>query len=203
MQIAQFHEVRFPEDISYGSSGGPGFKTTVIELASGHEQRNIDWSLARATYDASYGVKSREAMEDVLDFFHARRGKAYGFRFKDWMDFSMDRQVIGQVDTDGDVELQIYKRYEPLTAHYYDRPLLKLVPDTVHWWVNGEAQDPIAISTTSGIISATGLLPNAVVEAQCEFDVPVRFNTDEMLVTHDDYELMSWPSIPLVELKPR
>ena len=59
MDISQFHNVRFPEDVSYGTNGGPGFKTTVIDLASGHEQRNIDWSLARATYDAQYCVKQR------------------------------------------------------------------------------------------------------------------------------------------------
>jgi hypothetical protein len=33
--------------------------------------------------------------------------------------------------------------------------------------------------------------------------VPVRFDIDEIKINHDDWELMSWPSIPLVEIKPR
>lgn len=199
MDIANFHNVRFPEDISYGSNGGPGFSTTVIDLASGHEQRNINWSLARARYDAQYGVKQREQMEDVLDFFYARRGKAYGFRFKDWMDFELPRQSLGLATA---VTHQVYKRYEPLTSYYYDRPILKIVPGTVQWWANGVLQLANKVNTETGIINTTGLIGQTI-EIQCEFDVPVRFDTDEIKIAHDDWELMSWPSIPLVELKPR
>jgi uncharacterized protein (TIGR02217 family) len=199
MDIKNFHSVRFPEDVSYGSSGGPGFKTTVIELASGHEQRNIDWSLARATYDVSYGVKSREQMEDVLEFFMARRGKAYGFRFKDWMDFAIARQSLGAATT---TSTQIYKRYEPLTAYAYDRPILKIVPGSVQWWANGVLKNSALVNTDTGLINTTGLIGQTI-EIECEFDVPVRFDTDEIKIAHDDWELMSWPSIPLVELKPR
>jgi uncharacterized protein (TIGR02217 family) len=199
MDIAQFHNVRFPEDISYGSSGGPGFKTTVIDLASGHEQRNIDWSLARATYDAQYGVKQREQMEDVLDFFFARRGKAYGFRFKDWMDFTIPRQSLGEATA---VTHQTFKRYEPLTAYFYDRPILKLVPGTISWWADGVLKSSALVNTETGIINTTGLIGQEI-EIQCEFDVPVRFDTDDIKIAHDDWELMSWPSIPLIELKPR
>ncbi len=199
MDIANFHNVRFPEDISYGSSGGPGFNTTIIDLASGHEQRNINWSLARANYDAQYGVKQREQMEEVLDFFYARRGKAYGFRFKDWMDYELPRQSLGVAAA---ITHQTYKRYEPLTSYFYDRPILKIVPGTVSWWANGVLQDASKVNTDTGIINTTGLIGQTI-EIQCEFDTPVRFDTDEIKIAHDDWELMSWPSIPLVELKPR
>lgn len=199
MQIAQFHSVRFPEDISYSSSGGPGFKTSVIELASGHEQRNIEWSSARATYDVAYGIKQREQMEDVLDFFYARRGKAYGFRFKDWMDYKLERQTVSDAAT---ASTQVYKRYEPLTAHYYDRPILKIVPDSVSLWANGVVINPLLLNVDTGIIN-TSSYQTQLIEVACEFDVPVRFDTDEIKISHDDWETMSWPSIPLVELKPR
>ena len=199
MLIAQFHDVRFPEDISYGSSGGPGFKTSVIDLASGHEQRNIEWSLARAVYDVAYGIKEREQMEDVLDFFYGRRGKAYGFRFKDWMDFQLERQSIGVAATN---QTQVYKRYEPLTAYFYDRPLLKIVPDTVSLWANNVPINAALLNTTTGIVNTTNYIGQTI-EVECEFDVPVRFDTDEIKINHDDWELMSWPSIPLIELKPR
>lgn len=199
MDIAQFHEVRFPEDISYGSSGGPGFKTNVIELASGHEQRNIEWALARANYDVSYGIKERPQMEEVLDFFYARRAKAYGFRFKDWMDYTISRQSIG-VGTGEDI--QVYKRYEPLTEFAYDRPILKLVPGTISVWANGIAQLDTIVDPNTGLVNTAGLTGQEI-EVECEFDVPVRFDTDDIKIAHDDWELMSWPSIPMVELKPR
>lgn len=200
MSIANFHEVRFPPDISYGSSGGPGFNTSVIDLASGHEQRNINWSLARAKYDASYGVKTREQMEEVLDFFYARRGKAYGFRFKDWMDYTLERQAIGVAG--GTNTLQVFKRYEPLTSYYYDRPIMKIVPGTVQVWSNGVARSDSIVNVETGIVNTTGFAGHTF-EIECEFDVPVRFDTDDISITHDDWELMSWPSIPLIELRPR
>jgi len=34
-----FHEVRFPDDISYGSDGGPGYNTNIIEMDSGDGAR--------------------------------------------------------------------------------------------------------------------------------------------------------------------
>lgn len=202
MALPSFHEVLFPEDISYGSSGGPGFNTTIIELASGAEQRNINWSQQRATYDVSHGVKEREQMEDLLDFFAARRGKAYGFRFKDWMDFEMERQTIS---TTGANNIQIFKRYEPGTPYFFDRPLTKIVPGTIRAWVNGAEWSTagINVNVNTGRLTIGGAPGNSTVDVACEFHVPVRFDIDEMKVTHDDWEQMSWPSIPLVELKAR
>lgn len=202
MALPVFHEVLFPPDISYGSSGGPGFNTTVIELASGAEQRNINWSLARATYDAAHGVKTREQMDDLLDFFWARRGKAYGFRFKDWMDFTLERQAVGQASAIGVVtNLQVYKRYEPETDFFYDRPLKKIVTGSVQIWHNNILAEDTGLDPNTGLYSIDGLEPGTVIEIACEFHVPVRFDIDDMKITHDAYEQMSWPSIPLVELR--
>ncbi len=51
-----FHEVRMPIDVERGAVGGPGFKTRVLPLESGFEQRNIDWSDTRGEWDLSYGL---------------------------------------------------------------------------------------------------------------------------------------------------
>lgn len=207
MPLPSFHSVRFPEDISYGSSGGPGFNTTIIELASGAEQRNINWSQTKATYDVSYGVKTREQMEALLEFFYARRGKAYGFRFKDWMDFEMLRQPIGYADSAGHISnMQVFKRYEPDTDYFYDRPITKLVPDTIQLFAANSPSDTRYLDPDTGLINIGGsqaFPANALIEVACEFDVPVRFDIDDVKISHDDWELMSWPSIPLVEIKQR
>ncbi|ARK07420.1 hypothetical protein LAV_00020 [Sphingobium phage Lacusarx] len=200
-----FHEILFPEAISYGSSGGPAFLTTIIELASGHEQRNIEWKEQRANYDVSHGVKTREQMEELQDFFYARRGRAYGFRFKDWMDFEIEDQQIGLGDGTTRV-FQAIKRYEPDSGYFFDRPIRKLVQGTVTISRNGAV-----IATGFSIDYNTGLITFSSAPAagqiikivSAQFHVPVRFDVDEMSITHDDWEQMSWPSIPLVEVKPR
>lgn len=82
-----FHDVRFPDAIARGATGGPEYSTDIITVASGFEQRNINWQASRARYDIGTGIRTREQMAEVIAFFRARKGRAYGFRFRDWTDF--------------------------------------------------------------------------------------------------------------------
>ena len=78
---------RFPDDIAYGSKGGPTYKTSVLIQASGHEKRNSYWTQARHKYDVAYGVRTQAQLDALLTFFHSVRGRAHSFRFKDFSDF--------------------------------------------------------------------------------------------------------------------
>ncbi len=123
--MTSFHEVRFPVLVSYGANGGPKFNTTVLTLSSGYEKRNINWSQVRGEYDVAFGIKTEEEMNAVREFFYARRGKAYGFRYKDWTDFNLERQSIGMTDGETDT-YQVYKRYTSAGINY-DRNIQKVV----------------------------------------------------------------------------
>src|SRR5471030_2821848 len=90
-----FIEIQFPNDISYGATGGPIYSSDVVSLFSGHEQRNSNWKNARAKYNIASGVKTEKQWQVLIAFFRARRGKAIGFRFKDWSDYSAVGQQIG------------------------------------------------------------------------------------------------------------
>ena len=90
-----FHEVRFPDDIAYGATGGPAYSTSVVATASGYEQRNMNWSAARGAWDVSSGLKKPSQLDLLIAFFRARKGKAYGFRFKDWTDYKATGQLLG------------------------------------------------------------------------------------------------------------
>jgi uncharacterized protein (TIGR02217 family) len=82
--MSGFHEVRFPDNIAYGATGGPEFATTLVVTGAGHEQRNVNWAEARGRWDVRSGLKKQAQIDELIAFFRARRGKAYGFRFKDW-----------------------------------------------------------------------------------------------------------------------
>jgi uncharacterized protein (TIGR02217 family) len=64
-----FTEMRFPENISCGSTGGPGFSTDIVTTHNGCEQRNINWSHARARYNIAYGVRSNEQLNRTHNIF--------------------------------------------------------------------------------------------------------------------------------------
>lgn len=57
-----FHEVRFPDDIAYGATGGPEYLTSVVSMASGYEQRNANWSAARGKWNVAPGLKHQAAL---------------------------------------------------------------------------------------------------------------------------------------------
>lgn len=201
--MADFHDVIFPTDISYGSSGGPAFSTTIKELASGHEQRNVNWSEARAKYDAKYGVKTLDQMQALVDFFFARNGRAYGFRYFDHVDHTVTNQQIG-TGNGVNKAFQIIKRYEPSTGYFYDRVIRKPISGTTTVTVNGTPTTAFTVNNATGVITMTNApAVGAVVRASCQFHVPVRFDIDHLDVAFDDYNNLSVPSIPLVEIRPR
>jgi len=204
-----FAEVRFPSDISYGSSGGPGFSTTVYPTISGSEQRNVNWQSARCRYDVSHGIRDKADMDDLIDFFYQMRGRATGFRFKDWSDYQLVQEAIGTGNGTQTV-FPITKTYGS-GATLYTREIKKIVTPSVGppvipfiVRVNAVVADPTtyAINYNTGVITFTAPVTNGhVVDVTCEFDVPVRFDTDEMNVTLEAFQLETWNSIPIVEIK--
>lgn len=197
-----FHEVQFPPDISYGVTGGPKYSTSIVTTKAGYEQRNIDWSQARAEYQAAHGVKTAEQMRRLIAFFRARRGKAYGFRFKDWADF----KAVGQYIATGDgvtKTFQLKKVYVDEAGFTEERVIKKPVEHTVVVYVNNYmVTTGFTVDYTTGKITfATPLAIGDTLHADFEFDVPVRFDTDHMPVNIKEWNDYTWDSIPIVEIK--
>ena len=206
-----FHEERFPDDISRGARGGPERRTQVVELASGHEERNASWSASRRRYDVSYGIRRADDLARVVAFFEARLGRLYGFRFKDWADYksclpsevpSPNDQQIGTGD--GETTLfQLTKTYGT-APHGQTRRIEKPVPGTTRIALAGAEQFAgWSVDTTTGVVTFnTAPEPGIPITAGFAFDVPVRFDSDLMDVTLDIERLGSITSIPLLEIRP-
>jgi uncharacterized protein (TIGR02217 family) len=197
-----FVEVQFPPDISYGSSGGPTFSTDVIEAFSGFEQRNINWSAARARYNVAHGVKTQAQLDELISFFRARQGKAIGFRFKDWTDY----QAVGQNIGTGNASQTIFPLIKKYTSGgvTVTRTIKKPTNNgTLKIYLNAVLQSSgYTVNYATGEITfSTAPGSGVVVTADFEFDVPVRFDTDQLDAAIDDFGTRSWSDIPLVELR--
>ena len=199
--MTDFAEVQFPTDISYGATGGPMFLTDVVTTISGHEQRNSKWSQSRAKYNVASGVKTETQWQALIAFFRARRGKAVGFRFKDWSDYKVESVQIG-VGDDSTTEFQLVKIYSsgPVAV---SRDITKPVAGTVDIYVDSVLQSSgVSVDTTTGIVTfSSAPATDEVITADFEFDVPVRFDTDEMAVSMDSFDAGNWSSIPLIEVR--
>ncbi|NBX02704.1 MAG: TIGR02217 family protein [Alphaproteobacteria bacterium] len=197
-----FVDVRFPTDIAYGSAGGPEYSTDVVITQSGHEQRNSNWSAARASYNVAHGVKTQAQLDALIAFFRARKGRAIGFRFKDWTDFSVTGQVLGEGDGVR-TAFQLIKTYDSGAVQEM-RIISKPVAATVKIYLGGILQDEedYVLNTSTGLVMFDAPpADGVVVSADFEFDVPVRFDTDRLSATLDAYGVHSWHDIPLVEVR--
>ncbi len=200
-----FVEIRFPTTISYGASGGGIFSTDIVTTYTGHEQRNINWEKAKASYTISLANKTQDEIEEVIAFFYARRGRAIAFRFKDWMDYQAKNQIIG-VGNNAAKEYQLVKTYSSGGIDY-KRIIKKPVRDSVEIFLNDELLEEeydYTIDYAAGIITFDdSKIPtdSEIITASFEFDVPVRFDNDELNISTTDLNVNTWSNIKLVEIR--
>ncbi len=211
--VAEFHEIRFPIEISLGRRGGPRRLTDIVTLASGREQRNSRWAHSLRRYDAGLGVRTLDALHEVVAFFEERRGRLCGFRFRDKVDCrsgpptravtALD-QRIGTGDGAA-ATFQLVKTYGGAHAPY-ERVIAKPVAGTVRVAVDGverQAGTGFGCDATTGLVTfLPGFVPapGSAVTAGFAFDVPVRFDTDELDIDLLAFEAGEVPHIPLVEI---
>lgn len=210
--MTAFHDVLFPLDIALGSRGGPQRRTDVVTLGSGREERNQRWAHSRRRYNAGYGVKSFDALASVVAFFEERRGRLYGFRWRDRADCkscapgatpSALDQIVGAGDgaTTG---FQLVKTYGGHSAPYV-REIRKPVAGSVRVAIDGVELDAADFSCdpAAGLVtiaSANTPAPGAIVTAGFVFDVPVRFDTDFLEIDYAAFDAGAIPEMPIVEI---
>lgn len=213
--MTDFHEIRFPTDIARGARGGPERLTQIVTLASGREVRNSRWAHSRRRYDAGLGIRTLDALAAVVAFFEERRGRLYGFRWRDRLDWtscppSQTPAASDQALGTGDgvrATFQLGKNYGTGIASYR-RPITKPLPGEVLIAVDGVPADQpghVACDATTGLVSfAVGHVPGsgAVITAGFMFDVPVRFDIDAIEVDLSAFEAGEIPKIPIVEIMP-
>lgn len=208
----QFHEVRFPATLSFGSVGGPERRTDVVTISNGYEERNLPWAHSRRRYDAGMGMRSLDDIETLIAFFEARFGQLFAFRWKDWSDYrsakpSQDVSAFDQVLGNGDgekIEFPLVKTYQS-GAYNYSRPIGKPVDGSVRVGVAGVELTvgvDCSVDTSSGLITFEQAPPSgSEVTAGFEFDVPVRFDTDRIQTSIASFKAGEVPNVPIVEVR--
>jgi uncharacterized protein (TIGR02217 family) len=209
-----FHDVRFPTAISRNAQGGPERRTDIVVLGSGFEERNSRWADSRRSYNAGYGVKSLDDLNAIVAFFEERRGRLYGFRWRDHADWkscppqgvpaALD-QLIGS-GTGAQAAFQLVKTYGGTFAPY-TRTIAKPVAGTVQIAVAGVTKtqgSDFSVDAASGVVTfLAGAIPasGATVTAGFEFDVPVRFDTDKLEINLSGFASGAIPNIPILEVR--
>ena len=204
--MSAFHDVLFPLSVGLGARGGPERFTEIVELASGHEERNSPWAHSRRRWDAGPGVRSADDLALLTAFFEARRGRLHAFRFRDPADHasclpsaqvSASDQLLGLGDGER-TRFPLIKRYGEGEGAYV-RPITLPASGSVQVAVNGAAEG----FTLDGadIVLDEAAPDGAGVSAGFRFDVPVRFDTDRLEIALDAFRSGAVLSVPLVEVR--
>ncbi len=203
---------RLPEGIERGSQFGPTFRNVIQEAISGNEQRFAQWTHCRGVGDLSYGLlASSDPLGDfaaILALWRGHFGSLYPFRFRDWGDYTVSEELFGTGDG-STTQFQLVKTYDPSQillgtpgTFFYVRSIT-LVSSAPSIFIDGALKTVVTDYTISG----SGLVTFATAPANTkeltwtgEFDVPVRFDTDQLPVVLNEADLASIRSIPVKEV---
>ncbi len=197
-----FYEILFPDNISVGAVGGPSFATTISTTNNKNEVRSSNWSSGRNLYKINCNILSDSQIADLLSLFNICLGKAVGFRLKDYSDFIAISSIIATGD--GVIKIfQLVKQYN-FGGYSYTKIIYKPVINSVKLYVNNvQIQTGFSIDFSTGII--TFLQPLAVgvlLTADFNFDVPVRFNADNLDIIYNGKNKSAIQNLELIEIKP-
>lgn len=199
--------VRLPDHIERGSQGGPQFKVNILSAVSGHEQRDSKWDRRRGVWDVGYGIRNVADLQTVEALFHAQLGKTFPFLFKDWKDYTATDETIG---TGNGVltTFQLIKTY--VTRKYTDNSVVRSyvrdieypVASTVVIKDNGSTVSPSNYTLNSGgvLVFNSAVTNGHLITWTGEFDVPVRFDIDELKVSVDSARHASARGIKIAEV---
>ena len=178
----EIHRAVFPSpSIIYGTTGSPlaEWETEVIENDGGYRHAFQNREQAIGKWDVGSFTYNLEEWEYLLNFFIDKRGSAIAFRYKDWSDFEAINQQIG-VGNGTNTIFQLQKTYLD-----YDRLINKPVSGTVKIYLNGVLQaSGFSVDHETGVITfSSAPASGVVITSDFEFDVRVRFETDDLPAT--------------------
>ncbi len=192
-----FDDILFPLGLSTGSTGGPTFRTSVTAAASGYEQRNAAWPNGRLKWTLSKDLVKPATRDILVQFFRARKGRLRAFRFRD----PFDNQAFGQVlNYTGGLSFQLIKVYGD-AASAETRIIKKPVAGTVTLTRDGAAFTAAgnwSIDTSTGIGTFASDQAGHTIAASFTFDVPARFDVDEMSLSLEN-NYVSWGNVAILE----
>lgn len=176
---------RLSRNIEVGAIARPRYMTDVITTDGGYEVRNQRWSYPLFEFEFNIEPGNRrpgsgdDGLREFINLFHAAAGRYDTFRFRDWGDYQGSGENIGTGDGVTD-EFQLYRIYQR-GAITRLRKITRPDANTVTAYVNGVATALSTVDDETGIITFSS--PPAAgrqITADFEFDLPVRFDSDEL-----------------------
>jgi uncharacterized protein (TIGR02217 family) len=178
-------ESRLDDCVALGFQIVPSYSTRIVPLDNGREQRNANWTKAKRRFTAVYQNFTPDEFAILLACFHAARGSAYNFRFKDWSDYTAQDEVLSTVPGANTTPVQLTKKYTFGGFTTY-RDIVKPNAEGFTMYENGVAKAGVLDTTTGRFTPSANWTAGATLSWTGTFDVPVRFASDEFPSTYEN-----------------
>lgn len=176
-----FIEQRLLDRLALGTQGGPTWATRQVALANGIVRRNASRSRPLYRYAILYQNLLPADHAAVLAAFNACRGGAFGFRLRDPAENAVVDQAFA-TGTGASQTVQLAITYTWGTQQIV-RPIRKPNAGVVIR-ANGVVLSGATVDTTTGLATFTAPAGQTVTWTG-SFDVPVRFETDQLIWQFD------------------
>lgn len=148
---------RFPDNIAFGAVVGPTYLTVITPVYSGRETRSIAWTQSRCHFEVGRRMMNASDTATLDAFFRSVKGRANGFRIKDWTDYTVTTANGLLVTTTAPGVYQLAKTY--ITGALNEtRNITKPVVGTVQPYRNGIAVTAGSSAGNYSLDTTTGLL---------------------------------------------
>jgi uncharacterized protein (TIGR02217 family) len=179
-------DVRLSRDIEVRAVARPRYATDVIQLESGSEFRVPRWRYPKFAFEFNLqpgdpdDTRSYEnqTLQEFIDLWHAAGGMGETFKFRHWSDYKAVNQEIG-VGDGVTRTFQLFKNYSAGTVTR-QRKITRPVLGTVKVYVEGVETAVTVNLATGGVTFAVAPIDSALITADFDFDIPVRFDSDEL-----------------------
>jgi uncharacterized protein (TIGR02217 family) len=202
--IPDFHDVKFFPYLSFGARVSVRYKTHVIKMRSGREERIGEWQDALREFDVTPALRDQADLNEVLAFFEARGGPRFAFKLLDPTDNTVFNGYVG-VGNNEQTQFSLFKIYSldvPEEIQSTIRPITCPDETTVQIFFNSVLQTSgYTINTTTGLVIFSSPPSSSVtITWSGLFYVPVRFTDTKMAVSISAYESFDW-RIRLMEIR--
>ena len=198
-----FLEVQLDTAMSYGAEAGPGYKTLIVKTPSRQESRIQQVSRHYRSYKIMFTDKTLIQMQALESMFIAAQGMTNGFRFIDNRDYKATNEHL--TNFAGGTSVQLIKTYGANMGRTEIRPISKPQQNRVPVTLTRDgsafsATGNWSLNTTTGIVTFVADQTGHVFTWSGQFDVPVRFDVDDMSYVWESFGRLNWNSVPILEI---
>lgn len=195
-----FKNLVLPVCLSFGSGGGPSFKTSVSVTEGGYESRNQLWEYERLEYECRYDNTVALFFEHMHKFFRIMQGRAHTFLAIDPLDYIALAGEGVFVDVEG-VSPTVKQMAKMVTIDSFSAYTLVTKPKQGYVTLTGG---------TGSIDYDTGIVTGSATGWVGEYYKHVRFDTDvikprlvnkKMNSDDDDDYIVAWDPLPIIEVR--